>query len=96
LPRPSPSNRDWSRPPPRVGPDRAIAAHALEFLVLNGAEKLRLEFQRHFTYLVEKQSPVMRQFEASDLLRYRSGEEPFSCPNSSLSSRLAGSPRSSL
>jgi len=59
---------------PGDGTDRAITADALEFLVLNGAEQLRLEFQRHFADLVEKQSSMMRQFEASDLLRHRSGE----------------------
>src|ERR1017187_3955015 len=37
-----------------VSPDRAIAAHTLEFLVLNRAEQLRLELKRHFADLVEE------------------------------------------
>jgi hypothetical protein len=57
-----------------VGPDGPIAPNALEFLVLDGAEQLRLEFERHFADLVEKERSLMCQFEASDLLRHRSGE----------------------
>ena len=38
-----------------VGPDRPIATNPLEFLVLDRMEQLRLEFERHFPDLVEKE-----------------------------------------
>ena len=65
---------------PDVRPDSAIAADTLELLVLDSAEQLRLEFERHFADLVEKERTSMRQFEASDLLRHRSGERALLVP----------------
>src|SRR5271166_4152218 len=65
---------------PGVGSDRAIAADALEFLVLNCAKQLRLEFQWHFAYLIEKERALMRQFETPDLLRHRSRERALLMP----------------
>ena len=40
-----------------VGPDRSIAADSLEFLILDRAEQLRLQFKRHFPDLIEKSVP---------------------------------------
>src|ERR1700686_4484671 len=57
-----------------VGSDRSVAAHALEFLVLDGAQQLRLEFERHLTDLIEKQRALVSQLEAPNLLRNRPGE----------------------
>ena len=59
---------------PGVRADRAAAANAFEFLVLDRAQQLRLEFERHFADFVEKERASMRQFKSSDLLRHRSGE----------------------
>src|SRR5205085_10801250 len=57
-----------------IGPDCATAADALELLVLNCPQQLRLEFQRHLADLVKEKRSVVRQFEAPDLLRHGSGE----------------------
>ena len=65
---------------PDVGADGAIAANTLEFLILNCAKQLRLEFERHFADLVQEQRSLMRQFEAANLLRHRSGERAFLVP----------------
>src|SRR4029077_5764352 len=59
------------------GSDRAVAAHPLEFLVLDGAQQLRLEFERHLTDLIEKQRALVSQLEAPNLLRNRTGKRTF-------------------
>ena len=74
-----------------VGPDGAIASDPLEFLVLDGAQQLRLEFERHFPDLIEKQaSPDAPARIVRSSARIAPVKEPFSWPKSSLSSRLAG------
>ena len=57
-----------------VGPDRAGAAHSLEFLVLNGTQQFRLKFEWQLTDLIQKQRTLVGQLETPDLLRNRSGE----------------------
>src|SRR5580704_12171191 len=59
---------------PDVRTDSAIAADTLKLLVLDSAEQLRLEFERHLADLVEKERTPVCQLEASDLLRHRPGE----------------------
>src|SRR5579864_6048015 len=65
---------------PDVRPDSPIAADTFELLVLDSAEQLRLELERHFADLVEKERTSMRQLEASDLLCHRSGERALFVP----------------
>src|SRR5271165_7382147 len=48
--------------------DRPIAADTLQLLLLNGTQKLRLQFERHFPDFVQKQGAFMRHLEAADFL----------------------------
>jgi hypothetical protein len=50
------------------------APEALEFLLLQSAEQLRLEFERDVADFVEKQGPAIREFETANPLRNRAGE----------------------
>jgi len=67
---------------------------ALELLLLQHPEQLGLQLVRNVADLVEKQRPLVRQLEASDLLVDCPVKAPFSWPNSSLSKRPVGMPRS--
>ena len=49
--------------------DGARAPEPFEFLFLQHAEQLRLEFQRNFPHLVQKDRSAMGQFEPTDFLR---------------------------
>src|ERR1700726_721902 len=60
-----------------VGSDRSVAAHALEFLVLDGTQQLRLEFERHLPDLIKKQRALVSQLESPNLLRNRTGKRTF-------------------
>src|SRR5665213_2744698 len=57
-----------------IRPDRACAAHSLEFLVLNGTQQFRLKFEWQLANLIKKQRTLVRQLEPSDLLRNRARE----------------------
>ena len=50
------------------------SAAALEGLLLQDAQQLRLQLERHIADFVEKQRALMRQFEPSNLLRQRARE----------------------
>ena len=66
---------------------------ALELLILDGAEQLGLKFERHFADLVEKQCPLIRQFEASDLLRTAPVKDPLLVPEELAFEQAAGNGR---
>ena len=53
---------------------RAIAAEAFELLLLQNAEKFRLEFERNVADLVEKERAVIGELEAADFLIDRAGK----------------------
>jgi hypothetical protein len=66
---------------PNVRSDRTIAANPLEFLVLDCAEQLRLEFERHLADLIEKERALVGQFKSSSFLREGSGKRALLMPN---------------
>ena len=49
-----------------IGPDRLVAADALECLLLQHAQELGLEGQRHVSYLVEKNGTVIALLELAN------------------------------
>src|SRR5437762_12339634 len=53
---------------------RLTASKALEFLVLQDPEQLRLQRQGNVSDFVEKQSPSVRHVETANFLGERSGE----------------------
>src|SRR4029077_18174738 len=53
---------------------RTTAPQALEFLLLQDAQQLRLQRRRDVAYFVQKQRAFVGHFEAPDLLRDGSGE----------------------
>ena len=55
----------------RIGAQRARRSQPLELALLQHAQQLRLQFQRHFADLVQEHGAVMRQLEAADALRNR-------------------------
>src|SRR6185369_13080718 len=59
-----------------VRSDGTIAANSLEFLVLDRAQQLRLEFERHLPDFIEKKRALVGQFESSDSLRQGSRKRP--------------------
>src|SRR4029450_8051907 len=62
---------------PDIGADGASAPNTLEFLILDCAEQLRLEFKRHFSDLVEKERALISEFEPSKLLPNGAGKGAF-------------------
>src|SRR5688500_12720906 len=52
-----------------VDADRPVAAEPLELLLLQDAEKLRLQLERNVSNFIEKQRAAVRELEPSDLLR---------------------------
>src|SRR5216117_4194925 len=46
-----------------VDPDRQVAAHALELLLLDGAQELRLRLERHVAHLVEEERAAVGRLE---------------------------------
>jgi hypothetical protein len=59
---------------PHIDADGASAAQALEFLLLQYSQQLRLQLQWDIAHLVKEKSSLMRQLETADLLRYSAGE----------------------
>ena len=57
-----------------VDPLRARAADALELLLLEDAQQLRLQLERDVADLVEEERAAVRQLEAPDPLRDGAGE----------------------
>ena len=57
-----------------VGLERARAAEALKLALLKHAQQLRLELERDFTDLVEKNGAAVGQLEAANALRDGAGE----------------------
>jgi hypothetical protein len=53
--------------------DGPVAAHSLEFLLLQYAQQLGLQFQWDFSNFVEKNRAAMSQFEAADTLSRSAG-----------------------
>jgi hypothetical protein len=53
---------------------RAVAAEALEFLLLEHAKKFGLQLQRNVGDFVEKERAAIGQLEAADFLAYGAGE----------------------
>jgi hypothetical protein len=60
-----------------VCPQGAGTPQALKFPFLQHAKKLRLEFERNLTHLIQENAALVRQFEAADTLRYGAGEGAF-------------------
>src|SRR5581483_8815382 len=48
---------------PHVDLDRVVAADALELLLLDRAQELRLRLERHVAHLVEEERPAVRRLE---------------------------------
>src|SRR5262245_23681307 len=57
-----------------VHPDRSRTPQSLEFLLLQDAEQLRLQFGGNVPDFIEKKRSLIGQFEATDLLHDRAGE----------------------
>ena len=57
--------------------DRARAADPFEFLFLQRAQNLRLEFQREVADFIQEECSLMGQLQPADLLRDRSRKSPF-------------------
>ena len=69
-----------------------VAAHALELSLLKHAEQLDLRRSGYLADLVEEERAAVRLLEAADARRRSAPvNEPFSCPKSSLSSRVSAS-----
>src|SRR5262249_46310078 len=62
------------RDQPHVHLDRARATEALEFLLLEHPQELRLELEGNLADLVEEERPAVGHFEPADLLRDRPRE----------------------
>src|SRR5205823_8776551 len=60
-----------------VALDRLRSADALEFLVLDDAQQLRLRGQRHLPDLVQENRAAVRELEASELAAVGAGERTF-------------------
>jgi hypothetical protein len=60
-----------------VHPDRSRAPQALELLLLQHAEELRLQLRGDIADLVEEERPLVGQLEAADFLRDGAGEGAF-------------------
>ena len=67
------------------------AAHALEALLFEKPQELRLKPRRHLADFVEEHRPAIRRLEQALLLQPASVNAPRSWPNSSLSSNCSGS-----
>src|SRR5258705_12609816 len=50
--------------------------HPLVHALLQGAQEFGLQFKRHITHFVEKQSTAVRQLKPAHLLHVRAGESP--------------------
>src|SRR5262249_24062993 len=74
---------------PHVGADRLVAADALERLLLQDAQQLGLQRQRHVADLVQEQRAAADLLELADALAVGAGEGPFLWPNSSLSNSVS-------
>src|SRR4051794_11781399 len=59
---------------PGVGAQGAGGAETLELPLLEDAEELRLEFERHFADFVEEDGAAIGELEAADALRDGAGE----------------------
>src|ERR1035438_8407502 len=53
---------------PDVHMDRPIPADTLQFLLLNGTQKLRLQFERHFPDFIQEQRAFMCHLKSADFL----------------------------
>ena len=62
------------RDQPHVGPDRLVAADALEGLLLEQAQDLGLQGQRHVADLVEEQRAAVALLELADAAAVGAGE----------------------
>ena len=62
---------------PNVRPDRLVSAHALKFLLLNGAEDLALHEKRHVPDFVKEKSAAIAFLELPDPLAHGPGKGPF-------------------
>ena len=65
---------------PHVGAQRARAADALELLLLQHAQQLRLRFERQLAHLVEEQRAAVGELEAPAALLGRAGERALLVP----------------
>src|SRR5260370_27280913 len=61
----------------RIGPKRARASQPFELPLLQHAEQFGLQFERNFSYFVQKNGAAIGYFEASNPLRDRSCECAF-------------------
>ena len=59
------------RDQPRIGAQRPRRAQPLELALLQNAQQLRLQLQRHLADLVQKHGAAIGQLEAADALRNR-------------------------
>jgi hypothetical protein len=75
--------------------DRRIRAEPLQRALLQHAQQLHLQGQRHALDLVEEQRAARRMFELADAALARAGECPASWPNISLSNIAPARRRSS-
>src|SRR6267143_188367 len=64
----------------RICSKRARASQPLELPLLQHAEQFGLQFERNFSYFVQKNGAAIGHFEAADPLRDRSGECAFLVP----------------
>jgi hypothetical protein len=75
----------------RVDLDRAVAADAPDFTVLESAQQAHLHVRAHFADFIEEKRAAVRLFKQQPLRREIAPvNAPFSWPKSSLSSRLSG------
>src|ERR1700678_4522864 len=65
------------RDQPRIRALRTRTAQPLEFSLLKHAQQFRLQFERNISDLIEKNRPMMSQFESADALRDRARKSPF-------------------
>jgi hypothetical protein len=68
-----------------IYPDRLCRSDSLELTLLQDAQKHRLALLWQITDLIEKQCSPIFPLESAELSSEGPSEDPFSCPNSSLS-----------
>ena len=78
------------RDDPAVGGQQGVTAHAAELSLLQHAQQLRLQRQRHVGDLVEEQGAAGGLLELADRRSVAPVKAPRSWPNISLSRRSAG------
>ena len=75
---------------PDIRLDGLVAADALEFVLLQHAQQFHLHRRGKLPDLVEEQGAPVGRLEPADASAVAPVNAPFSCPNSSLSSRFSG------